>query len=137
MDKNSKTIDIKLPRGWEDLDNSLSLGKKKTRFSFCSHLLANLTQKQLRYLFTLIAQGYSVEEIKTFCLFRWNKITIIHRYGDNGYMCKKGKERFACRATSAAPRHTSNKFGLHSTCTKFVLTALQVAQAVASLDWFK
>ena len=63
MDKDSKTIDIKLPRGWEDL-----------------------TQKQLRYLFSLIAQGYSVEEVKTFCLFRWNKITILHRYGDNGYV---------------------------------------------------
>ena len=89
MDKDSKTIDIKLPRGWEDL-----------------------TQKQLRFLFNLIAQGYSVEEVKTFCLFRWNKITILHRYGDNGYMCKKGKERF-------------------------VLTALQVAQAIAALDWLK
>ena len=89
MGTGSKTIDIKLPRGWEDL-----------------------TQKQLRYLFNLIAQGYSVEEVKTFCLFRWNKITILHRYGDNGYMCKKGKERF-------------------------VLTALQVAQAIAALDWLK
>ena len=89
MGIGSKTIDIKLPRGWEDL-----------------------TQKQLRYLFNLIAQGYSVEEVKTFCLFRWNKITILHRYGDNGYMCKKGKERF-------------------------VLTALQVAQAIAALDWLK
>ena len=46
MDNDSKTIDIKLPRGWEDLYNSLSLGKKKTRFSFCSRLLANLTKKQ-------------------------------------------------------------------------------------------
>lgn len=89
MDIDSKTIDIKLPTRWEDLDNSLSLGKKKTRFSFCSRLLANLTQKQLRYLFTLIAQGYSIEEVKAFCLFRWNKIAILHRYGDKGYMCKK------------------------------------------------
>ncbi len=89
MDKDSKTIDIKLPTRWEDL-----------------------TQKQVRYLFTLIAQGYSIDEVKTFCLFRWNKISILHRYGDNGYMCKKGKERF-------------------------VLTALQVAQAIAALDWLK
>ena len=82
MDKDSKTIDIKLPTRWEDLDNSLSLGKKKTRFSFCSRLLTNLTQKQLqlRYLFSLIAQGYSIDEVKAFCLFRWNKITILHRY---------------------------------------------------------
>ena len=114
MDKDTKTIDIKLPTRWEELDNSLSLGKKKTRFSFCSRLLANLTQKQpqLRYVYKLIAQGYSIDEVKAFCLFRWNKITILHRYGDNGYMCKKGKQRFA-------------------------ITALQVAQAIAALDWIK
>ena len=89
MNEVNKNINIKLPQRWEDL-----------------------TQKQLRYLFTLIAQGYSVDEIKAFCLFRWNKIAILHRYGDDGYMCKKGKQRF-------------------------VLTALQVAQAVAALDWLK
>ena len=89
MDKDTRTIDIKLPTRWEEL-----------------------TQKQLRYLFGLIAQGYSIDEVKAFCLFRWNKITILHRYGDNGYMCKKGKQRF-------------------------VITALQVAQAIAALDWIK
>ena len=89
MDKDTKTIDIKLPTSWEEL-----------------------TQKQLRYLFNLIAQWYSIDEVKAFCLFRWNKITILHRYGDNGYMCKKGKTRFA-------------------------ITALQVAQAIAALDWIK
>ena len=57
MDKDSKTIDLKLPTRWEEL-----------------------TQKQLRYLFSLIAQGYSIDEVKAFCLFRWNKITILHRY---------------------------------------------------------
>ena len=89
MDTGSKTIDIKLPTRWEDL-----------------------TQKQLRYLFTLIAQGYSIDEVKAFCLFRWNKISILHRYGEKGYMCKKSKQRF-------------------------VITALQVAQAVAALDWLR
>ena len=89
MDKDTETIDIKLPTRWEDL-----------------------TEKQLRYLFTLIAQGYSIDEVKAFCLFRWNKISILHRYGEKGYMCKKGKQRF-------------------------VITALQVTQAVAALDWLR
>ena len=89
MDIDTRTVDVKLPTRWEDL-----------------------TQKQLSYLFTLIAQGYSVDEIKAFCLFRWNNIAILHRYGDDGYMCKRGKQRF-------------------------VLTALQVAQAVAALDWLR
>ncbi len=51
------TLDLKLPTRWEEL-----------------------SQKQLRYLFALIAQGYSIDEVKAFCLFRWNKITILHRY---------------------------------------------------------
>lgn len=59
MDKDSKTINLKLPTRWEEL-----------------------TQKQLRYLFSLIAQGYSIDEVKAFCLFRWNKITILHRIDD-------------------------------------------------------
>lgn len=57
MDKYTKTIDLKLPTRWEEL-----------------------SQKQLRYLFALIAQWYSIDEVKAFCLFRWNKITILHRY---------------------------------------------------------
>ena len=89
MDTGSKTIDLKLPTRWEEL-----------------------TQKQLRYLFSLIAQGYSIDEVKAFCLFRWNKITVLHRYGDKGYMCKKRKQRF-------------------------VVTAAQVTAAVAALDWIK
>ena len=59
MDKDSKTINLKLPTRWEEL-----------------------TQKQLRYLFSLIAQGSSIDEVKAFCLFRWNKITILHRIDD-------------------------------------------------------
>ena len=89
MDKDTKTIDIKLPTRWEEL-----------------------TQKQLRYLFGLIAQGYSIDEVKAFSFFCWSGLRILHRYGDNGYMCKKGK--------------------LH-----IVLTAAQVTAAVASLDWLK
>ena len=89
MDTGSKTIDLKLPTRWEEL-----------------------TQKQLRYLFSLIAQGYSIDEVKAFCLFRWNKITVLHRYGDKGYMCKKRKQRF-------------------------VVTAAQVTAAVTALDWIK
>ena len=87
MGIDTRTIDIKLPTRWEDL-----------------------TQKQLRYLFTLIAQGYSIDEVKAFCLFRWNKITILHRYGEKGYMCSR-------------------------VTLRFVSTALQVSQAFAAVDW--
>ena len=59
MDKDTKNINITLPTRWEEL-----------------------TEKQLRYVFLLIAQGYSIDEVKAFCLFRWNKITILHRIDD-------------------------------------------------------
>ena len=49
MHTDNITIYLKLPTRWEEL-----------------------SQKQLRYLFSLIAQGYSIDEVKTFCLFRWN-----------------------------------------------------------------
>ena len=42
------TINITVPRGWHEL-----------------------TQRQLRYLFFLISEGYSSTAIKTLCLFRW------------------------------------------------------------------
>ena len=49
MDIDTRTVDVKLPTRWEELDN-------------------------------LLSQGYSIEEVKAFCLFRWNKITILHHY---------------------------------------------------------
>ena len=60
----------------------------------------------------MIALGLSVEEVKTYCLFHWSKIVVLHRYGDNGYMCKLKKKRF-------------------------VMTADQVTAAIAFLEWIK
>lgn len=60
----------------------------------------------------MIALGLSVEEVKTYCLFHWSKIVVLHRYGDNGYMCKLRKKRF-------------------------VMTAEQVTAAIAFLEWIK
>ena len=70
MDKDKTTIDIKLPTWWEEL-----------------------TDRQLRFVFTFIALGYSIDEVKTFSFFRWSSLHILHRYGDDGYMCKRGKQR--------------------------------------------
>ena len=36
MQQDKISIDLKLPTRWEDLDNPLTLGKKKKRYSFCS-----------------------------------------------------------------------------------------------------
>ena len=48
MQKDSINIDLKPPTKWEDLHNPLTFGKKKKRFSFCSHSIADLTYKLLR-----------------------------------------------------------------------------------------
>ena len=44
----TKIINLIVPRGWHELDD-----------------------KQLRYLFGLLADDYSSAEIRTLCLFRW------------------------------------------------------------------
>jgi len=80
------TISLKLPNSWEDL-----------------------RQKQLRYFFTVLALGHSMEEVKVYCLFRWSGLTVLHRHGA-GFMCRLGKQ-------------------------EFVLQPLQVAGAAQSLDW--
>ena len=72
MATSSETIniDLKIPTRWEDL-----------------------TEKQLRYLFGLLAQGLSADEVKTYCLFRWSGLKVLHRYA-NGYAIEFGKQEF-------------------------------------------
>ena len=81
-----QTINITVPRGWHEL-----------------------TQRQLRYLFFLISEGYSSTAIKTLCLFRWSGLRVISQ--------KQGQ------------------FYLRLNKTEFFVTALQIAEAVTSLAW--
>ena len=79
-------IDLKLPKKWEDLSD-----------------------KQLRYLFGLLAQNFPAQQVKTYCLFRWSGMQVMHRYG-KGWWCKFAKD-------------------------EFVIMASQINAAIASLDW--
>ena len=81
-----QTINITLPQGWHEL-----------------------TLKQLKYLFYLIAEEYTATEIKTLCLFRWAGISIVSR--------KKGQ------------------FYLRMNKTEFFVAPLQIAEAITSLAW--
>ena len=81
-----QTINITVPRGWHEL-----------------------SQKQLRYLFFLVSEGYNSTAIKTLCLFRWSGLRVISR--------KQGQ------------------FYLRLNKTEFFVTALQIAEAVTSLAW--
>ena len=86
MQQDKITINLTLPTKWEDLND-----------------------KQLRYLFGLLAQNFPAQQVKTYCLFRWSGMQVMHRYG-KGWWCKFAKD-------------------------EFVIMAHQINAAIASLDW--
>ena len=92
---NIINVDLKLPTKWEDL-----------------------TDKQLCYLFGLLAQGFPAQQVKTYCLFRWSGMQVMHRYG-KGYLIR------------LSPKVKG--YGLK--VKEIVLNAEQVEQATHALDW--
>ena len=87
MQQDKISIDLKLPTGWEVL-----------------------TDKHLRYVFALLSQGFTATEVKAYCLCRWAGLKVLHRYGNNGWACRHGKQ-------------------------EFILTAEQVERATHALGW--
>ena len=63
-------IDISIPRCWSELN-----------------------QSQLRYLYNLLALGFSGDEIKTYCFFRWSGLEMVAKYGKD-YLLKYDKKEF-------------------------------------------
>ena len=63
-------VNIKVPSSWNELDN-----------------------EHLYYLYHLLADALSAAQIKTYCLFKWGRITIVCRYAD-GYIARRGKHEF-------------------------------------------
>jgi hypothetical protein len=70
-----KTINLIVPRGWHELDD-----------------------KQLRYLFGLLADDYSSAEIRTLCLLRWSGLKVLYRQ-DNDFVLSFGSEEFMLTVT--------------------------------------
>ena len=73
-----KTINLIVPRGWHELDD-----------------------KQLRYLFGLLADEYSSAEIRTLCLFRWAGLKVQYRHNSH-FVVRLGKNDFTLSATVVA-----------------------------------
>ena len=69
MQQDKISIDLKLPTKWEDLSD-----------------------KQLRYVFALLAQGFTATEVKAYCLHRWAGLKVLHRYGNNDWAWRHGKQ---------------------------------------------
>ena len=86
MQQEKPTINLTVPTGWDQLED-----------------------KQLRYVFGLLAQGFPSPQVKTYCLFRWTGMQVMHKYG-KGWWCKFADD-------------------------EFVIMAEQVNSAIAALDW--
>lgn len=88
MDTSFKDITVQLPASWHAL-----------------------TRSQLYYVFSLIADNLSVDQMKAYCFFTFSGVTILHRYG-NGYMLAKGEARLP-------------------------MSAMDIAYAMRALDWLE
>ena len=53
-----------------------------------------LSDRQLRYVYQLLAAEYSTDEIKTLCLLRWSGTKAIGRQDTGAYLLKRGKLLF-------------------------------------------
>ena len=61
-----------------------------------------LSDKQLRYVYQLLAGSFSAIEIKTLCLLRWSDTKVIGKQSTGGYLLRKGKTLFEVNPLSLA-----------------------------------
>lgn len=69
-----------------------------------------LSDKQLRYVYQLLAQNFTSDEVKTLCLLHWTGTKVIGKQNTDGYLLRKG--RFL-----------------------FEITPLTLAELLPNLDW--
>lgn len=53
-----------------------------------------LSDKQLRYVYQLLANEFAIDEVKTLCLLQWSGTKVIGRQDSGAYLLKKGKILF-------------------------------------------
>lgn len=70
---------------------------------------SELGDQQLYYVFNLIADNLSGEQIKTMCLFRFGQIKMLCRYGQ-GFLVKKDKEEYLVTAETVTDAIQSLNF---------------------------
>ena len=63
---------------------------------------SELGDKQLRYVYQLLAADYTSDEVKTLCLLRWSDTKVIGRQESGAYLLKKGKFLFEATPTMLA-----------------------------------
>jgi len=60
-----------------------------------------LEDQQLYYVYNLIADNLSAPQIKTYCLFRFGKLSMVCRYGD-GFLVKHERQEYLVTAETIA-----------------------------------
>ena len=73
------SINLNVPQGWHELDD-----------------------KQLRYVYSLIAKEFSADEIKTLALLHFSGCKVIARHDKNSFLLKHGKDVFQTSGTLIA-----------------------------------
>ena len=73
------SINLIVPQGWHELDD-----------------------KQLRYVYSLIAKEFSADEIKTLALLHFSGCKVIARHDKNSFLLKHGKNLFQTSGTLIA-----------------------------------
>ena len=68
---SSISINFLVPQGWHELSD-----------------------KQLRYVYQLLADEFATDEIKTLCLLQWSGTKVIGRQDSGAYLLKRGKILF-------------------------------------------
>lgn len=63
---------------------------------------SELSDKQLRYVYQLIADGNDAAALQTLCLLQWGSAKVIGRQDSGAYLLKKGKFLFEVTPTSIA-----------------------------------
>ena len=53
-----------------------------------------LSDKQLRYVYQLLANEFATDEVKTLCLLQWSGTKVIGRQDSGAYLLKKAKILF-------------------------------------------
>lgn len=99
METETLHIDLTLPQSWPELSD-----------------------KELRYVYRLIASDFTADEVKTLCFFRWTGLKVCYRQDDGKFVCRHKSSRSAFGA-------------LRRKKQRFLWTATEVAELLPFLAW--
>lgn len=94
-----------------------------------------LGDKQLRYVYDLIAKEYATDEIKSLCLLHWSGTKVIGRQESGAYLLKTGASRAQSGACSGSAEAQPGLGVAKKGKILFEVTPLTLAELLPALDW--